>query len=200
MNIKHLTKEDIILTVKSQAHIIEIIPNSLVTNHLIEEVDSNNDVFIPNIKRDLLKLAVIERHHQTGNVGLAILKGMKIKEGAIASTVAHDSHNLIVCSTNDDDLLFAVDKINEINGGIIVVRDRKVLASLPLPIAGLLSTEPYQVVNEKLQLLNSSLKDIGFTGNFNPFLTLSFLALPVIPSLKLTDSGLFDVNNFTHIE
>jgi adenine deaminase len=147
-----------------------------------------------------LKLIVVERHKRTGNVGLGIVKGLGITSGAIVSTVAHDSHNIVAAGTNDADLLFAIETIIEIKGGIAVVENGRVLAALSLPIAGLISDQDHKAVNEQLRHLNDALRMIGFHAPFNPFLTLSFLALPVIPELKLTDLGLFNVNTFSHIK
>jgi adenine deaminase len=182
------------------ANIIGIVPNRIVTKHLIEEVDSTNGFFQTNTEKDYLKLAVIERHKNTGNVGLGIIKGMGIKNGAIASTVAHDSHNIVAAGSTDEDLLRAIALTSEMKGGLVVVQDGEMIASLPLPIAGLMSDLPSSIVNESLIQLNKALIKIGCTMEFNPFLTLSFLALPVIPELKLTDLGLFNVKTFQHID
>ncbi|WP_413310259.1 adenine deaminase [Bacillus sp. 1P10SD] len=184
----------------NKANIIEIIPNSLVTKHIMEEVViSESGIFQTSITRDQLKLAVIERHHMTGEVGLGIVKGLGLKSGAIATTIAHDSHNLIIAGTNDHDMLFAAHTLKEMQGGMVVVNQGEVLASLELSIAGLMSDRPFQEVNDKLNEINKALREIGSSGEFNPFLTLSFLALPVIPELKLTDQGLFKVSKFKHI-
>jgi adenine deaminase len=182
------------------AHIIEIIPNSLITKHVVEEVEVQSGCFVPSIQNDHLKLAVIERHHRTGNVGLGIVKGLGLQSGAIATTVAHDSHNLIVAGTNDEDMLLAVKEIERMNGGLVVVQNGKILASLALPIAGLMTDQDAFYVNQKLNELKYGLTALGAPTHFNPFLTLSFLALPVIPDLKLTDLGLFDVKEFKHIK
>ncbi|OZM56239.1 adenine deaminase [Lottiidibacillus patelloidae] len=182
------------------ANIIEIIPNSLVTNHVIESVKLENGKFTPCKIKDQLKLAVIERHKQTDNIGLGIVKGLQLKSGALATTIAHDSHNLIIAGTNDKDMLLAADEIERIQGGLVVVKGGEILASLALPIAGLMSNEPYEVINEKLNKIHEALSLLEANPTFNPFLTLSFLALPVIPHLKLTDKGLFDVTKFKHID
>ncbi|MDP4157308.1 MAG: adenine deaminase, partial [Bacillota bacterium] len=197
----NLSQEDFHIYFKnSKANIIEIIPNSLLTRHIVEEIEvSENNLFKPSIEKDQLKLAVIERHHMTKHIGLSIVKGLGLKSGAIATTVAHDSHNLILAGTNDADLLFAAEEMRKIQGGLIVVQNGKVLASLPLPIAGLLSDQPYQKVCSSLVSIHHALNKIGASHDFNPFLTLSFLALPVIPELKLTDMGLFQVSSFKHI-
>ncbi len=181
------------------AHVIGIIPNSLVTKHLIEEVNVQNAQFIPSIEKDQLKLAVIERHHHTGNIGLGIVKGFGLTSGAIATTIAHDSHNIVAVGTNDDDMLYAVEELKRLQGGITIVQNQQTIASLSLPIGGLMTNQPFGQVNESLHKLDAALKQIGASQAFNPLLTLSFLSLPVIPELKLTDKGLFDVKTFKHI-
>lgn len=198
VRIQPLTKERFAIPVRNEkAHVIGIIPNKIVTEHLVIEVPTVQGEFVPSVERDLLKMAVIERHHLTGNVGLGIVKGLGLQKGAIASTVAHDSHNLIVAGTNDDDMLFAVKTIEGMQGGLVVVEDGKVLAALALPIAGLMSNQKAEVVCRGLDELEHALRTVGAPATFQLFLTLSFLALPVIPSLKLTDQGLFDVQQFT---
>jgi adenine deaminase len=183
-----------------KANIIEIIPNSLITRHIVEEVDMcSQGLFQPSIVADQLKLAVIERHHMTKQIGLGIVKGMGLQDGAIATTIAHDSHNLIIAGTNDEDMVLAANTIKEMQGGLVVIRQGQIIASLDLPIAGLISDRPYQEVFLSLNNLHQALEELGANDQFNPFLTLSFLALPVIPELKLTDKGLFKVSTFEHI-
>jgi adenine deaminase len=198
----HQLEEDSfqILLNEKKANIIEIIPNSLVTIHQIEQVDiCELGFFRPSIKADQLKLAVIERHHLTGAIGLGIVKGLGLKSGAIATTIAHDSHNLIIAGTNNFDMVIAANTIKEMQGGMVVVNQGEVIASLELSIAGLMSDRPYQEVYNKLTEINLALRKLGANDHFNPFLTLSFLSLPVIPELKLTDQGLFQVSTFKHI-
>lgn len=196
----NIIEKDLMLEVKEgQVNIIEIIPNSLVTKKCRETITIENGIFLPSIKKDQLKLVVVERHHQTGNIGIGIVKGFGITSGAVASTVAHDSHNIVAAGTNDSDIYVAIKMIESMNGGLVVVNNGEVIASLPLQIAGLISEKDYKTINCELKDINVALEKIGFTGDFNPFLTLSFLALPVIPELKLTDMGLFDVENFKHI-
>lgn len=200
VQIKPLVTEQLAIPVSiGKAHVIGIIPNKIVTEHLVVNVPTVQGIFVPSVEQDLLKMAVIERHHLTGNVGLGILKGLGLQRGAIASTVAHDSHNLIVAGTNDADMLFAVEAIKQMQGGLVVVDKGKVLASLPLPIAGLISNQRAEDVCRGLDELEHALRELGAPTTFQLFLTLSFLALPVIPSLKLTDQGLFDVHPFVHI-
>jgi adenine deaminase len=182
------------------ATIIEIIPNQLATNKLIETVNVDNGHFYPSIENDQLKLIVAERHKRTGNIGLGIVKGFGFREGAIATTIAHDSHNIVASGTNDRDLLKAINALKEMNGGLAIIKNGETIASLSLPIAGLISDKDYQTVNLELKKLKLALAELGFIGEFNPFLTLSFLTLPVIPALKLTDLGLFDVGSSRHIQ
>lgn len=183
----------------NRCNVIEIIPNSLITHHRVEEVDLLNGEFTSSTTKDQLKMAVVERHKATGSLGLGIVKGFGLKKGAIATTIAHDSHNLLVVGVTDQDMLVAINHLLAIKGGIAVVGDGMVLASLPLPIAGLMSDQPYEDVYEELKSLNQAALSIGAASTFNPFLTLSFLALPVIPHLKLTDIGLFEFKSFKHI-
>jgi adenine deaminase len=201
VNFHDAKKEEFQIHLKTnRANIIEIIPNSLITKHIVEEVDiCERGFFQPSVTKDQLKLAVVERHHRTGLIGLGIVKGLGLKAGALATTIAHDSHNLIIAGTSDEDILIAAKAIKEIQGGLIVVKNGKVICKLKLPIAGLMSDRSYQEVNSGLTEINQSLKEVGAHNHFNPFLTLSFLALPVIPELKLTDGGLFQVSSFKHI-
>ena len=134
-----------------------------------------------------------------GNIGLGVIKGLKLKKGAIATTIAHDSHNLIVCGTNDNDMIIASRELKKIGGGIIIVCDGKVLSSIQLEIAGLITARPSNELLGDLESLHLSINEIAPGIDFNPFLTLSFLSLPVIPDIKITDKGLFDVLNFKFI-
>ncbi|WP_461202880.1 adenine deaminase [Anoxybacillus sp. TBDG-1] len=198
---KKLTKEDIQIpfTRGNCANVIRIIPNHLHTKRLITEVNVQNGVFQPSIERDLLKLVVVERHRGLG-VGVGIVNGFQLKKGAIASSIAHDSHNIIATGTNDDDIITAIEHIQHINGGLVVVENGRVLAELPLEIGGLMTTKSYEEVLKRLQTIHNALIAIGASNEFNPFITLAFLALPVIPELKLTDQGLFDVSSFQFID
>ncbi|NRT70471.1 adenine deaminase [Clostridium beijerinckii] len=186
---------------------IEIIPNKLESIHLklnISDINSIKDndykFFTSSTKDDLLKIAVIERHKASGNLGLGILKGLGISEGAIGTTIAHDSHNLIIAGTNDKDMLFAAKELERMGGGIIVVKDENILAHIRLEIGGLMTNRTYGEIEFDLKNLHSAIKIIAPQIDFNPFLTLSFLSLPVIPDLKITDKGLFDVINFKFID
>ena len=200
-----LTKDTLKIDVKNKSilNVIELIPNKLESNHLKLDISKLNfdDEFISLTTTDnLLKIAVIERHKNTGNVGVGVLKGLNFKSGAIATTIAHDSHNLIVCGTNDADMLFAVEELKKINGGIIIVKDGTVLASVSLEIGGIITARNSDDVISDLDKLHDALKIIAPDITFNPFLTLSFLSLQVIPDIKITDKGLFDVKNFNFID
>lgn len=184
----------------TKAHVIGVKPGTIVTEHLLEDVDVENGLFLPSVERNQLKLVVAERHKALGHVGVGIVKGIPLKNGAIVATIAHDSHNIVACGTDDKSIRCAIRHVIQQKGGIAVVQGETVLAELPLPLGGLMSLSPYQEINRSLQALERALKVIGFEESWNPFLTLSFLALPVIPSLKLTDTGLFDVEAFTHLK
>ncbi|TYS64589.1 adenine deaminase [Sutcliffiella horikoshii] len=201
VNMKPINKDDLKISVRTDqpCNMIEIIPNSLVTKHIKETVTTYKGEFISSIDNDQLKLAVIERHKCLGHVGLGIVKGFQIKNGAIASTVAHDSHNIVTVGTSDEDMLVAVKAMEQINGGLVVVCEEKVVASLPLEISGLMANLTTENTLSSLKELHEALHLIGSQKSFNPFVALSFLSLPVIPELKLTDTGLFDVRKFEHI-
>jgi adenine deaminase len=175
--------------------IIEVVPGQIITRKRMGEIKVSNGMIMPDIDRDILKLVVMERHHATGNVGLGLVTGFNLKRGALASSVAHDSHNVVAVGTNDEDILLAIKEIERLRGGLVAVAGGKVLASLALPVAGLLSDEPLAVVVGKLEKLEQIARDLGTTLP-SPFSTLSFLALPVIPELRLTDLGLVDVGEF----
>jgi len=175
--------------------VIEIVPDQLITHQRIEQVPVKNKQAVGDPSKDLLKIAVVERHKGTGNIGKGFVKGFGLKRGALASSVAHDSHNIIIVGTTDDDMQAALEAVVQMGGGLAVASDTKILASLALPIAGLMSLEPVQLVRDQLDSLIGIAHDMGCALK-EPFMTLSFLALPVIPELKLTDLGLVDVNKF----
>jgi len=153
---------------------------------------------VADTSRDLLKICVFERHRGTGNVGVGFVQGFGLREGALASTVAHDSHNLVVVGTSDEEILAAARAVEAMGGGQAVVREGKLLAELPLPVAGLMSDLPLVEVATLGRGLKEAARGLG-CGVAEPFMALSFLALPVIPELKLTDRGLFDVGSFSHV-
>lgn len=149
-----------------------------------------------DVENDILKIACIERHKGTNHIGVGYVKGYSLKSGAVATSVAHDSHNIITVGCNDDDIAVAVNAIKDSKGGIAVVENGKIKALLELPIAGLMSDEPLTTVNEKLENAKSSAYELGADKSIDPFMTLSFLSLPVIPSLRLTTKGVFDAENW----
>ena len=200
VNIKPFSKEALTLFASGETEpVIEIVPGQIITRKKVEKVKVLDGVVVPDTSRDILKAVVVERHKATGNIGLGLVTGFGLKRGALASSIAHDSHNIVAVGTNDEDIFTAVKEIERLNGGLVVAADGRVLASLALPIAGLLSDEPLEVVVDKLEKLEQLAKDLG-TVLSSPFATLSFLALPVIPELRLTDLGLVDVNAFKLIK
>lgn len=194
----HLSKQDLELPLTNDTcYVIGMKQNNLFTEKLMEQVNVENGKFVPSIEKDLLKMAVVERHHNTGCVGVGIVKGFGLKEGAIATTVAHDSHNIVAVGVSDEAMEKAINYVTEVGGGIAVVDETgKVLHDLALPVAGLLSNKPYEEVERDLAGLLKAFNQISNAKGFDPFLTLSFLTLPVIPELKLTDQGLFDFATF----
>jgi adenine deaminase len=177
------------------AKVIQLIPDQIVTKKVMKKIILKDGVALPDLKEDILKIAVMERHRATGNVGLGFVQGFGLKRGAIGSSVAHDSHNLVILGTNDQDILRAVITIKKMGGGLVVVSEGKVLASLPLPIAGLMTDAPVTQASHQLETLLQAAKSLGCKLP-DPFMTLSFISLPVIPELKITDKGLVDVNQF----
>lgn len=180
------------------ARVIEIIPNSIVTKKAQYKVPVENGLFTAN--DEFAKMAVIERHKGTGSAGVGIVKGFNLQKGAIATTIAHDSHNIICIGTNDEDMDIAIRELEKIGGGISIACNGETIAALSLPIAGLMTTISPQQLNDEYSQLLVALSSLGITDAFSPLLTLSFLALPVIPSLKLTNQGLFDVDTFTFVD
>jgi adenine deaminase len=177
------------------ARVIGLIADQVVTEPLEREPLVVDGHVVSDPERDLVKLAVVERHLATGRIGHGLLSGSGLERGALGSTVAHDAHNLVVVGANDDDMAFAVQRLVEVGGGIVVVDGGQVAAECPLPVAGLLSDQPLDVVVGQSRACNDAAHGLGWSGS-TPFLTLAFLALSVIPSLKLTDRGLVDVDRF----
>jgi adenine deaminase len=180
------------------ARIIGIIPGQVVTEDLRLEPTIEDGCVVSDPSRDLLKMAVVERHRGTGNVGLGLVKGIGLKRGAIASSVAHDSHNIIVIGTSDAEMQACVAAVAEMGGGQVVVADGEVRVACPLPIAGLMSDRPLEEVRDAVEAVTEAARSLGCTLP-DPLMTMSFLALPVIPALKLTDRGLVDVNRFDFV-
>ena len=180
-------------------NVIGLIPDQIVTDRLIEDVKTENGLAVADIDRDISKIVIVERHNATPPNGMGFVKGLGLKEGAMASSIAHDSHNIVTVGTNDVDMIEAVIQIARMQGGISIVKDGEVKASLPLPIAGLMSDKSVEWVSEKLIELKKTAKTLGTTLE-EPFMAMAFLSLPVIPKLKLTDKGLVDVERFRFID
>lgn len=201
VRIRDVKVEDLQIPMKSnKANIIGVVENSIVTEKIVDEVNLVNGYFDYS-NDDILKLVVVERHFATGNIGVGLIKNFKLKNGAIGSTVGHDSHNMIVVGDNDEDILAAIKELEIIGGGLTMVSRGKVLKSLPLEIAGIMTSRPIEETNRILkEMIDLSHKELKVNENIDPFMTLSFMALPVIPKLKLTDMGLFDVEKFEFID
>ncbi|MFA6647866.1 MAG: adenine deaminase [Candidatus Izemoplasmatales bacterium] len=190
VNLEYKLKSDFV-------NVIGLIKNNVTTLKLKRNVVLNDLIFYPKLNDDLLKLVVIERHRLTGNIGKGIVEGYGLKDGAIAMTIAHDSHNLVCIGDNDLDMLCAINKIKDIGGGIVIAKDNRVIDYLQLAVGGLMSTENLEFVSNKISNLEKIARKIGVSKDIeDPFLQLAFLSLTVIPELKLSDFGLFDVNNF----
>jgi adenine deaminase len=179
----------------ARVRVIEIVPGQLITLAREEEPPVADGQVVADPARDLAKIAVVERHHATGRIGLGLVRGFGLREGAFASTVAHDAHNIVVVGIEDDAMTACVERLQAIGGGIVVARGGAVRGELALPIAGLLSDAPVEDVVERLESLQDMLAEHG-VRDAAPFMTLSFLALSVIPALKITDRGLVDVERF----
>jgi len=196
VNVKWIEKDN--FKIKAQSDKIKVINatgNKLITLGSIEKTKIIDGFAESDTENDVLKIAIIERHKASGNIGLGFVKGLGLKSGAIASTVAHDSHNMVVIGTNDDDMYYAAVELVKSQGGKIVVENGKTLEKLPLPVAGLISDLPIEEVIAKLKNLVKSTQQLGCKLD-DAFMNMAFLSLPVIPDLKITDKGLIDVNKF----
>lgn len=191
-------KPDVLrLPVEGPMPIIQTVDGELLTRLVWEEVPVRDGAFCAG--GGLVKLAVLERHHASSRVGLGILRGLPLQAGAMATTVGHDSHNLIVAGDNDADMLIAIDALEECGGGYVVVSEGRVLAKLALPVAGLMSDAPLEEILRHQQALLHAAAELGISNTSDPFITLSFVALPVIPDVRLTDMGMFDVTHMQFI-
>jgi adenine deaminase len=182
----------------SLVKVIEVVPQQIFTRKAVEHAKIEDGLIVADPDRDILKIAVIERHGKNGNVCCGLIRGFGLKRGAMASTVAHDSHNLIVVGVDESDMLVAAHAVANMGGGMATVENGNVKAQLPLPIAGLMSNLPINEVRDSLQALNSEAHKLGCTLD-SPYATLSFMALTPIPELKITDQGLFDSKNFKFV-
>ncbi|UCD21725.1 MAG: adenine deaminase [Chloroflexota bacterium] len=192
VRIKPVMARSLRITASETYPVIEIVPGQIVNKKVMEKMNVVDGAVMPDVERDILKLVVVERHKASGNVAVGLVKGFGLKKGALASSVAHDSHNIIAVGTNDLDILKAIEEINRLQGGLVACANLEILAALPLPIAGLLSPEPLDVVVSQHEIVERTAAGLGKLPP-SPFVILSFLALPVIPELRLTDIGLVDV-------
>ncbi|MHB9098844.1 MAG: adenine deaminase [Syntrophales bacterium] len=199
MNVRPFGREAFTIPCEGERiRVIGLVPGQILTHRLVCEPTVRAGAVVSDPRRDLLKLAVVERHRATGRIGVGFVQGFGLKEGALASSVAHDSHNIIGVGCDDGDLYRAVKSVEEMRGGLVAVRNGEVLARLPLPLAGLMSDRPLAEVARGWQELRRAAQAFGSLPD-EPFMVLSFLALPVIPELKLTDRGLVDVTLFQHV-
>jgi adenine deaminase len=180
---------------RAETPVIGILPGKIITDHLTCDIAPEGGDKRADTARDLVKIAVVERHGVNGNLATGFVKGFGLKRGAIASTVCHDHHNIAVVGATPEDMALAVTRLGQIEGGFVVVEGGRVLAELALPIAGLMSLEPFEAVRDSLIALRAAARSLGVTLE-EPFLQLAFLCLPVIPHLKITDHGMVDVDRF----
>lgn len=203
VNVRWITMDDFKISAEGdglkKVRALEVIPHQLITKSVLSDVKVVDGNAVSNVDTDTLKICVIERHRATGNIGKGFVKGFNLKCGAIASTVAHDSHNMIVIGTNDFDMYTAAVALIKCQGGKVVVKDGEIISQLPLPIAGLMSDREFDFVVEKCDELNKASHSIGCELE-DPFMTMGFLSLPVIPELKITDKGVFDTNKFDFVD
>ena len=196
VNVKWIEHEDFALKAEGKyARVINIIPNQIVTKSSVEPVKQDGGYISSDTEKDILKIAVIERHMASGRVALALVKGFGLKKGAIASSVSHDSHNIVVIGTHDGDMYTAAVQVVKMQGGIVAALNGQVLEALPLPVAGLMSDRSAEFVREKQKRLNEIAKMLGSKID-DPFMAMSFLTLPPIPELRITDRGLIDAVAF----
>ncbi len=198
VRIRSMSEEDLLLVKKEKNHVLELVPNELLTLHKIEELPGRHGVFIPD--KDYAKLAVVERYGKNGKVGVCPVKGYGIQSGAIATTISHDSHNIIAAGDNDRDILCAVRELERIHGGYVIASGGKVVDELPLAIGGLMSVDRAEAVQKKTGEMVQKARSMGVSEGVDPFITLSFMALTVIPELRLTEAGMFDVTTMQFIE
>jgi adenine deaminase len=193
INIQFLNREYFQIPVqKGNCRVIKLIQDQLITKKELLKPKVSQGMVVPDIKRDILKLVVVERHQASSNIGLGLVRGFGLKRGAIASSVAHDAHNIVAVGTNDADIMKAIIKVKKLQGGLTAVVDEELVGGLALPIAGLMSNRSVVQVKREFDHLNRKTREMGCEID-NPFMMLSFLSLPVIPELKLTDKGLVDV-------
>ena len=189
----HMPDLDLSQLALGDAPLIGLIPGQIVT----ENLGRANGV---DVSRDVVKMVVCERHHHTGHVAACYVKGYGLRRGAVATSVAHDSHNVIACGVDDADLVCAVNRLKAIGGGMVVAEAGQIIAELPLPVAGLITDRPLEEVNAALEACKNAAIQRGTAEGIDPFMTMSFASLPVIPTLRLTTRGVIDVNTQTFID
>jgi adenine deaminase len=199
INIKFLTPDDFRIPAKGkQVRVIQLHPKDIKTTEVVADARLEDGAAVSDPDNDIVKVLVIERHHASDKIGKGFVKGLGMKRGAIASSVAHDSHNIVVAGCSDDDMLEAVIEICRMKGGLAVVEGGKVLARVPLPVAGLMSEETMARVRDDLEKLEEAARSLGITID-EPFMAISFITLAVVPHIKLTDLGLFNVDTFKFV-
>jgi len=197
----HVDWEQLSFAIPAQGgrvRVIGVVPDQVVTEHLVEPAEVVDGFAVAEPERDLLKIAVVERHRGTGNVGLGFVRGLGLQRGALAGSVGHDAHNLTVAGCDDTSMMTAARAVGDLGGGLVVAAGDEVLASVPLPIAGLMSDQPMEAIRRQMDRLVAVAQDLG-SSLHDPFMALSFLALEVIPAIKLTDQGLVDVEKFDFV-
>lgn len=201
VNIKDIKLDDIKIPMENRnANIIGVMEDSLVTESIVKEVNVL-DGYFDFSEDNIQKIIVAERHLGTGNIGVGLIENFNLKNGSIGSTIGHDSHNIIVIGDNDRDILVAIEELRNIGGGLTIVKDGEILKSLPLEIGGIMTSRPVEETNAVLkEMISLCYEELNVNKNIDPFMTLAFMALPVIPKLKLTDMGLFDVEKFDFVK
>lgn len=198
MRFAPVTPQQLALPVRGKAHVIEMVPYQIVTKHAVEPVPAENGLFRPD--KTYSKLCVVERHGHGGGIAVCPLKGYGITGGAIATSVAHDSHNIIAAGDNDEDIALAVNHLQKTGGGYALAAGGRILGALALPVGGLMSEAPWELTRDETNAILKQAAQMGIPYHVDPFISLSFMALPVIPSLRLTDRGLFDVDAFDFVK
>lgn len=200
MKVNEVSSKDLNLKLnKNKVNIIQMQKDSLLTKKVVREVEIEDNHFKYS-DDDIKKIAVIERHTGKSTIAIGLIEGYDIKNGAIGTTIAHDSHNMIVIGDNDDDMVCVINKIREMGGGMAISSNSEIIDCLKLDIAGIMSSDSIEDVEKNMKRLLKNARKLGIKEGIDPFMTMGFMALPVIPEIKITDKGLFDVNNFKHID
>jgi adenine deaminase len=189
-------KDDLVVKGKGEVRVIGVRPQEIETDYLITTLPVKSGHLESDPERDIVKLAVYDRYHPGAKPALGFIKGLGLKKGAISSTVSHDSHNLVIAGTSDEDMALCARRTIQLEGGLVVALSGKVLCDMALPLGGLMSLKTLKETANEINALNAVLPKLGFPKGADPFMTLAFMSLPVIPKLKLTAAGLVDVNRF----